>query len=296
MEDVTLNNLRIVLKMMIYSKANEYHTMAMTNSVALRRALTESAFRIEIPTNQLNYMRTPMYFYRRRFAGRIPAGREFMTELYRFKFKITFCFSDGQSQQDKTSVLGHARLMLQYLYAFITREFSEATNELNLTFLMFSPQAFVGLYEANVENLPPNFRQQDVVLNGSAIAARWSRYYDNQLNTFLTEWYTNFRSSLTYLTPNFDADRLDDEVEAFRETHVLESPGLSISALNRLLGIRDPNIEKTLYVSWNIRLDFSVDGPTFRDEWLRNTNLRNREFMQASNEWRTYLNWNPVEE
>ena len=294
MEDLRLNNLRVVLKLLLYDVSNRYYRENFDVDPDLRDSIRRSGFRLEVPSNQINYMLTPMFQFRRRFRGR-RRERGFDDDMYRYKFKISFCLLDGSSTEEKIAVMSHARRMLMYVNHFLFEEFDSegSTNALDLRFLSLRPQAFVGLYESRqLEGAPDPRNAIDIVNTGSVVLSRWSSYYGS-LNLFFRDWYFRFRESLDESRPEFPVRQVDEEVGRFRETGVIESPGLSLAALNRLLGIRDPGVEKTLFVSWNVRVDFSVNGPAFRDRWLPGQNLGHLEnaVVAQSRRWRDLLRW-----
>lgn len=280
-----MNNLRIVLKRLLYSKANEFHLREVQENPGLRDLLRRSGFRLDIPVRQVNYMLTPSFINQARFR-RARRLLDFRDELFQYKFKLSFCFDDEFSLAERTLLLTHARDLLAYVHHYLMMDFNDATNSIGLKMLMFTPQSFVGLYEALYSELQPGYSLRDVVSSGSVVLSRWSSYYVN-LGRFFQDWYLDFRAQLGTLNPNFPVQQVEEEIQLFEDTHVIESPGLSLAALIRLLGVESERVKKVFLVNWNVRLGLKVNGRVFRDSWLENVNLQAGENdVSRVNQWR----------
>lgn len=275
---------------MLYDINNTFYADTIRRYHNYRELLNRSCYRLDIPINQIRYMINPGFQHRNRFY-RNRRLENFQDELYQYKIKIQFCMDDSMSFEEKTLVLQFARDSLMNLNAFLMGRFNRVSNNLDLEFLILTPQAFVGLYEVLLNEIRADHSLFDVVSAGRCVLSRWSSYFMD-LNQFFTEWFDNVRQQLNQLDPLFEVDEIAEEIERFEESRVIESPGLSIGAQVRLLGSETDIKRKVIFTSWNIRLGFKVNGPRLRDDWLENLNLINTEGDPRNVPlWKEYLGY-----
>lgn len=292
--DLQLNNLRIVLKWMIYDVANSYYRERVLANAELSEILRLFNYELVIPENQINFMLSATYAFRRRFRNR--RQRRDAESIYQYKFRIEFLIDDLDDDRSKTLVLDFARGQLSHVEHFLTTTFNSRENELNLYVLDLAYQGFCALYECSRERLPANYDKRDVLIAGNRLAERWSSYFES-LGLFLLQWHTRYLQQVRRMNLSEAVEGRDEEEEEeaeraarqYSETRVIESPGLSVRVLRRLLdtGV-DDSAARVLRTVWTVRVGFTVSAEKLRARWLRNVNLASSN-LQQNRRWRALL-------
>lgn len=269
-----------------------------TDQLALRgddyRNLRDfSGFRIDIP-RQYSYMLTPSFAMSRRYLAQIQNLRQQYRDVitYQFRFNLRFCMDDSFTVEMKVALVNDAMNLIQMIYQQIM-DINASDNDIMLRIPMFGVRSFYGLYEIPNDRVQPGVSLMDLVFPGDVrnlpVLSRYNRY-TRTIGEFMQRDYNKALNVFSNNDPEVEPAVIDREVEQFEEAGVIESPGLNLNTLERLLGQPDEEHKKILYVRWTVRLALN-SRLTLLDEWLRNTNLSNLpDTAENVRRWREFLN------
>ena len=302
--DVRLNNLRIGLRLMIYDIASRARDEIFRNIINPRlredliRALDLSEFSINVRRRgHLGYMENTQRFLRNRLRGRLRA--DYNRFPFQFDFEIIFAFTDRTTDEQKDMVVRFARDVHSYMHNYLLNDFNDFENDLDLKFFTFDTRCFTGLYEINNDNLrnPDDVTRPitQIVRNRNSFLKfrnyTTGGYIENNV-IFYRRYVDEFLEKLNHLEPEFNVQEYRNEIERYEETHVLESPGLSLQAFSVLLDLNRDDVTRCIYVSWHVRLGFTVSASKYNR--FRFTNFDNLEIAfdendtpQNRSKWRT---------
>jgi hypothetical protein len=291
------------LRLMIYDIASRartdiYDSMSARRREELSEALNKSEFTINVRRRgHLGYMENTQRFLRNRLRGRFRS--DYNRIPFQFDFEILFAFTDGSTVEQKEMVVRFARNVHSYMRDYFLNEFNNFQNELDLRFYTFDTRCFTGLYEINNEFLRnPNDVMRpitEIVRNRNSFLKFRNYtpggYIENNI-IFYRRYVDEFLEKLNHLEPEFNVQEYRDEIERYEETHVLESPGLSLQAFSVLLDLNREEVTRCIYVSWHVRLGFTVDSTSYNRFQFRNfdnleTNYDNDPTPQNRSKWRT---------
>lgn len=219
-----------------------------------------------------------------------------------YQYEIFWAFTDNMSLEDKEIVLNHARHLHSYLETFMFQYFNLGTNNLNLKFDTYDSRCFIGLYETPVEAIQGEITNPvRQIVNNNRSFLKFKNYtpngYINSKENFYNLYVDDFLNRTRELEPQFEV-RVQNELEAYEESHVIVSPGLSLEAFNVLLNAESEEFYRAIYVSWSTRIGFSVQENLYRYRWLMNVNIANYEefnrrslIRQNCGRWRELLNF-----
>lgn len=294
---VTLNNLQICLKNMVRDVAEEYDSeqrdLRGDNYIELRNL---SCLRLDVP-RQINYMLTPQFAMNRRYLAQVQNLRQRYRDLisYQFRFHIKFCMDNTFDMEMKRSTVTDAMGLVNRIHQEVL-DFNTMDNDLRLQIPMFYGRSFYGLYEISNENVDPQRSLMDLIFSGDQrILPVLSKYnsYTSDFGTFVQRDYNKALNVFTNADPEYDPRVVEREVDQFEEASVIESPGVNLNTLERLLGQQNQNHKKILYVRWTFRLALILSLSAL-DEWLRNINLSDLPETQYNvRRWREFLNLRP---
>lgn len=297
MENVKINNLRIAMRFLIYDVLrNEHERLIAEKGGNIRNVLRRSGFGINIRSNQGNYfMRGVQQNLRNRIRGRIRRG--FTMIPFQYEYELYFAFTDDFTDDEKREVLNQARDLHSHLEFFLFNTFNNGINALNLHFDTYDSRCFIGLYETperitgldgvsriNVRLPIDNPVVQIVHGNGAFLKLKnyTPRGYIDNSEVFYNIYVERFLNEITQLEPEFEL-QAQEELDRYQETLIVVSPGLSVAAFNILLNLETEDVVRALYVSWSTRIGFSLEGDIYRNRWLRNINISDREIDNNRN-------------
>lgn len=280
---------------MIRDVAETYNTEQSEERGQQYRELRDrSGFRVDIP-RQFSYMLTPQFAMTRRYLGMVANMRQRYRDMitYQFRFNIKFCmdntFDNEMRRQTVTDAMNLANAVHQTIL-----DMNNYTNDLNLQIPMFYSRSFYGLYEIPNDRVGEGQNLMDVIFSGPErhlpVLSRYNRYVPD-FATFVQRDYTKALNVFTNTDPEHEETTVAREVEQFEEASVITSPGISLNAIERLLGTHTDNTKKILYVRWTFRLALHVSLSSL-DLWLRNVNLSSTIPNTSENvgRWREFLN------
>lgn len=278
---------------MIRDVAEEYNTeqrvLRGDQYIQLRNL---SGLRIDIP-RQINYMLTPQFAMTRRYLGQVQNLRQRYRDMitYQFRFNVKFCMDNSFTIDMKRDLVTSAMGLVNAIHQTIL-DFNVAENDLRLQIPMFYGRSFYGLYEIPNDRVQEGRPLMDLIFAGDRILPILSKYnqYTHDFATFMQRDYYKALTVFTNTDPEYDPVLVNREVEQFEDAHVIESPGLNLNTLERLLGQHSEDHKKILYVRWTFRLALHVSLSAL-DDWLRNENLANLpETRYNVARWREFLN------
>lgn len=279
---------------MLRDVAEEFNTEMRDTDGALYVDLrNKSGLRLDVP-RQVNYMLTPQFAMNRRYLAQLANLRARYRDLitYQYRFNIKFCM-------DNTFDIDSKRRLIKYAIGLSDRiresvlTFNTFDNDLRMTFPMYYSRSFYGLFEIPLERYNPNIPLMDNIFTGGErilpILSKYNRYTENY-EVFRQRDSNKALNVFTNNDPEYDPALVEREVEQFEEASVIESPGVTLNTLERLLGQNNENRKKILYARWTFRLALNLSLSEL-DDWLRNENLaRLPESRENVRRWREFLN------
>lgn len=252
-----------------------------------------SGFRLDVP-RQYNYMLTPQFAMTRRYLAQVQNIRQRYRDMitYQFRFNLKFCMDSTFTVEMKRALVTDAMGLVNSIHQTIL-DLNASDNDIRLEIPMFSGRSFYGLYEIPNDRVTPDTSLMDLIFAGETrylpVLSRYNRY-TNDFASFMQRDYNKALNVFTNSDPDFDGGRVNREIEQFEEASVLESPGVDLNTLERLLGTQNDQHKKILYVRWTFRLALHVSLSAL-DDWLRLENLAQLpETRYNVSRWREFLN------
>lgn len=255
-----------------------------------------SGFRLDVP-RQIDYMLSPEYASTRRYLAQVQNIRQRYRDMvsYRFRFNLKFCMDSSFTEDMKRNLITYAMNLAREIHE-TTLDINATENDLRLQIPMFGGRSFYGLYEIPNANIIEGIPLMDLifpgrgVVNYTPVLSKYNRY-TRDFNTFEQRDYNKALNVFTNNDPEVDASVIRREIDQFEEVGVIESPGLNLNTLERLLAQgTQRDHKKVLYVRWTFRLGLLLSLSEL-DDWLRNVNLSHLPDTRENVErWREFFN------
>lgn len=239
-----------------------------------------SGFSLDIPS-QNNYMMNPEYRGSRTYRNllhRIRPGDRDMVSV-QFRYNVRFAMDSTFSVDSRRALVSDGMRLIERVNDELLM-LSDNPNDLELRMPMVSGRSFYGLYEIPILEYNPDVSLIENIFSGPnrrlPVLSKYNNY-TTSLERFINRDYRDALAVFTGLDSGIDPNVIDREVEQFEEVSVIESPGLQLPTILRLLNLEPRNdIRKILHVKWTIRVALIVSRSRW-DSWLRHTNLSHLE-------------------